>query len=340
MSRKIKQRYKILIIFSSACLLFFLFSVLFFKDISLLSVGAHTEGNCDGQWFHGCCDREKDYCCPCPTRTPTPTPLLPAPTSTTAPSPTLIPTSTPTLTSTPTPKLSISPTQMPTPTFEISQTPTPTIEISATPTLTPIPEATFTPTPAEGVMNLTLAKTNDRPNASAGDIVGYSLTISNITRDLTAMSLIDNLPEGFAYQSGSGAIFGGTYSSSEPAITNEGKTLTWNWNFVPALTEVKVTYKAKISDSNKAAVYTDFAWAKGLAVEDPAESNIARSDVTISQSFDYSAAVGGIVMGASTLEEGQVLGSVLPATGIDNNAYLSIAFFMIGTGLFIKRKIA
>ncbi len=219
----------------------------------------------------------------------------------------------------------------------MTNTPTP----PTGPTSTPGPTQTLTPTPSgQSVLTITLEKTNDKQNgANAGDIVQYTLKLTNIVKDLQALTLIDNLPEGFSYQTGSASVNGGNVSSSEPVVTNDGKTMTWNWSFVPASTVVTITYKAKISDSNQAATYTDFAYAKGTSFETPVESNVAKSDVTIGSVFDFSSSIGGTILGASNESNGEVLGAILPATGSENIGFLSAAFFMIGSGIFIKRKV-
>lgn len=255
----------------------------------------------------------------CPTNTPTPIPtscLSPTPTTTNTPQPT----PTPTPTSTLTPIL--------TPTSELTPTSTVTIILTPTPT-----------SEDQNLIKISLEKSNDKQNgASTGDIVQYTLRLTNIDRELNALSLVDNLPEGFVYQANSASVDGGNVSSVEPAITNDGKTLTWNWNFVPAPGVMIVTYKAKISDSNQAGTYTDFAYAKGMSGDQPIESNVAKSDVVIGPVFDFSASVGGVILGAAK-EEGEILGAVLPATGTENMGYLSVAFFMIGSGILIKRKV-
>ncbi|WP_196053628.1 DUF7507 domain-containing protein [Paracoccus lichenicola] len=77
------------------------------------------------------------------------------------------------------------------------------------------------PTMEEG--GLSVVKTADRGTALAGDLVGYTLAVTNEAGGIaTATTLVDSLPPGFTYQSGSARLDG---AAAEPEIA--GNRLVW-----------------------------------------------------------------------------------------------------------------
>ncbi len=181
--------------------------------------------------------------------------------------------------------------------------------------------------------SLILLKNNDHPGgASLGDIIKYTLTITVGERTLSSMTLTDNLPEGFVYQSGSGEVDG---IEVEPALSNGNKTLTWTWESVPGGSTVVVVYEAKIDSANQPASYTNLAAVVGTGSPTSVESEIAESTVRINPVYSPSASVGGEVLGEST---GEVLGaSTLPAAGAPTWAFL-LACGLISSGLFLRSR--
>ncbi|MFN3846697.1 MAG: SdrD B-like domain-containing protein, partial [Paracoccaceae bacterium] len=77
--------------------------------------------------------------------------------------------------------------------------------------------------PALGLGGLTITKTVDRSRVNPGEVVRYTVTVTNTSTTLTTVTNVaDVLPVGFVYQPGS-ATLGGV--AREPVIS--GRTLTW-----------------------------------------------------------------------------------------------------------------
>lgn len=176
-------------------------------------------------------------------------------------------------------------------------------------------------------IKLTLEKSNDKPVAHTGDIVTYTLNIGVSGRALSSMTLIDNSPDGFVYQTGTATVVGGTVNNTEPTLTNSGKTLTWTWTAVPGSSTVTVTYQTKIDSGNQAASYTNYAYVYGSGSPTSTDSEIVDSVVRIDPDISPSAQAGGEVLGAAT---------ELPASG-SNTWYLIFALSLIGAGFVIKK---
>jgi len=191
-------------------------------------------------------------------------------------------------------------------------------------------------------IEISLIKGNDKPNgASVGDLVTYTLTTTVGEKRLTSMTLIDNLPEGFVYQTGSAVVNGGTVDSAEPILSNAGKTLTWHWSFVPGSSTVSVTYQIIIDSSNQPASYTNFAWVYGHG-SGGAESDIVSSVVVIDPTFTLSTVISPQILGVGT-ERVKILGAATErvkilgaATGSDT-WYLITALILIASGILIRR---
>ena len=176
-------------------------------------------------------------------------------------------------------------------------------------------------------ISLSLEKTNDKSSgASPGDTVTYTLTITVGDRQLSSLTLVDNLPEGFVYQAGSATVNGATPDSVEPTLSNNDKTLTWTWSQAAGGTIITVVYQAQIGSDNQAATYINLAWASGSSGEEETETDIAESTVPIGLGFSLGASIGGTVLGA-------VLGA---STGAET-WYLIFAFMAIMAGLFVRK---
>lgn len=174
---------------------------------------------------------------------------------------------------------------------------------------------------------ISIAKENDKSGgASTGDIVNYTLTLTNGPIPLI-VDVVDVLPEGFTYVAGSGEVNG---VPTEPTVS--GSTLSWaDISFGPE-DVVTITYQAKIDDSQPAGTYYNLATCRGSTgelfvrySEEPLTANcdIVESSVPIGQGFYYSTSVGGKVLGEA------ILGA---ATG-SPTILLIIALLMILSGI-------
>ena len=77
--------------------------------------------------------------------------------------------------------------------------------------------------PTFGLGGLTITKVVDRGQVNPGDVVTYTITVTNTsTTQTTVTNVVDVLPAGFVYQSGTATVAG---AASEPSLA--GRTLTW-----------------------------------------------------------------------------------------------------------------
>ncbi|OGM16265.1 hypothetical protein A2V55_00730 [Candidatus Woesebacteria bacterium RBG_19FT_COMBO_37_29] len=175
---------------------------------------------------------------------------------------------------------------------------------------------------------ITIEKSNDKPAASAGDTVNYTLKVKN-TGDVALSNIVvtDILPTGFSYVNG-------TANVDKLGVTDEpnvnGQILKWNISLMNPDEEVVITYQVKISSDQKAAKYTNLATCDALDREETAvhcnNGNPVWSDVTLGFSNQYGGNLTSQVLGIST---------ELPATGSPTTILLG-ALLLLLVGLLFK----
>ncbi|MEN0000709.1 MAG: SdrD B-like domain-containing protein, partial [Pseudomonadota bacterium] len=115
-----------------------------------------------------------------------------------------------------------------------------------------IPVDPVPPVPADG---LQLAKTASSTTARIGDILGYTLTLTNTLSDSAGpISLVDTLPPGFPYVPGSARL-------DDVAIrpVGNGNELTFANIVVPPSTAVDVSFNVRVSTSVTPGDYVNLA---------------------------------------------------------------------------------
>jgi uncharacterized repeat protein (TIGR01451 family) len=195
---------------------------------------------------------------------------------------------------------------------------------------TSIVSCTFINTPFQPVVgDPQLTKSNDKPNASAGDTITYTLTLTNVQTAASQMTIIDVLPGGFNYIAGSGKVDG---VSVDPIV--EDSTLKWELGALTAGQVVTITYQALTETWLPGLSYYNLTTCLGLTrFEEPLHCSPAGSKVTIGRSFSYSNTIEEStqeVLGTSTTD---VLGA---ATGSETG-WSVLAFLMILGGLSIRK---
>ena len=193
-----------------------------------------------------------------PTATPTQT-FTPTATGTATNTPTRTPTPTATSNLTPTATLTATATRTPTPTVTVTATATPTrtttATVTGTRTVTVTATATRTPTAVGGppvgqpptgtVKPLDLQMTNDRPSATAGETVRFTIMVMNPnTVPATNVVVVDDLPNGLALQSVNAT--GGTVTVNKQQLTFAVGTLGPNASATLTLTTVVVAVEGPI----------------------------------------------------------------------------------------------
>lgn len=226
--------------------------------------------------------------------------------------------------------------------------------VEETPTVTPTVTPTETPTPTPGPAELDISKTNNASGEkNTGDLVTYTLTLTDLFNNLTNVVLKDLLPKGFVFQNVVSIIKNGstdiTSQVGDPHYHSPG---TYNLGNMNTNDVIVITYTAQIDGSVQPGDYKDLAWATGtdgssnrvLALAQPAgfvDTNYSGTDVS----------VGGVLTNTGNIniasQNGQVLGastSNLPATGADNQSLilaliLSVAGLLtMMTGYFLNNK--
>lgn len=85
--------------------------------------------------------------------------------------------------------------------------------------------------PALGLGGIAITKTVDRGRVNPGEVVTYTITVTNTSDTVTTVTnIVDILPRGFIYQPGTGVLDG---TATEPVIA--GRTLTWAGVSLPPL---------------------------------------------------------------------------------------------------------
>ena len=138
---------------------------------------------------------------------------------------------------------------------------------------------------------LSVVKTSTIKNATVGDLVPYNITVTNNANvALTNMTVIDQLPPGFKYLSGSGNVSGVTI---EPSIS--GQQLTWaNISFSP-LEQKVISLIAVIGAGVGEGEYANQAWVEDL-VNNQIVANVGSATIRIvpDPMFDCSDIIGKV----------------------------------------------
>ncbi|MFO7605043.1 MAG: OmpA family protein [Desulfurivibrionaceae bacterium] len=126
-----------------------------------------------------------------------------------------------------------------------------------------------------------LRKTAAKKRAAAGDFVPYRVEMENPHPGLiSGITLTDRLPAGFRYQAGSARLDGERFA--DPAISADGRTLTFNLGDLPGEESREIRYVAEVGAgaSPGAAVNTAVAVAATGSV-----SNTATATVLVGEDF-------------------------------------------------------
>ena len=92
------------------------------------------------------------------------------------------------------------------------------------------------------LLDPTISKTVDKPTASIGEVVTYTVTISNPSEvSMTSLTFTDNLPAGLTYLTGSFEVNG---IPATPTIS--GNTLAYNISAIGAEQSAVLTFQAVV----------------------------------------------------------------------------------------------
>jgi len=143
--------------------------------------------------------------------------------------------------------------------------------------------------------------------ASVGDFLQYRLELENTNATMTApaATISDRLPLGFRYQKGSARIAGAR--AADPAISSDGRTLTFQLGDLPPKGTLAVTYVVEVAAGAKAGVATNTARATD---GNGAASNQARASVTVREEFfrDKTFLLGRVLTGSCNQTDAELKG--------------------------------
>jgi uncharacterized repeat protein (TIGR01451 family) len=202
----------------------------------------------------------------------------------------------------------------------------------------------------ENKPELTLTKTNDKPNVSEGDTINYTLKVKNTGNiKLGNFEIIDVLPGGFEYIANSSLVDG---FSQEPTVN--GGILTWIvTDGIAVDQEVVVTYQVKVGTNLDPGIYTNLASCRTVVREEVTDGDgpfLAAGLLIVFDQIDNdidcecnggdpvysSSSIGGVLAYSGALTP-QVLGASteLPATG-SSTWYLLLITMVALSGIGLK----
>jgi uncharacterized repeat protein (TIGR01451 family) len=154
---------------------------------------------------------------------------------------------------------------------------------------------------------LWLQKKVNYDKASTGDFLQYTLELENGNALLTSpdVSIIDRLPLGFRYQSGSTRISGSR--AADPSISKDGRTLTFKVGDVAPGANLNMSYVVELTVGIKIGKAINTAQATD---SNNISSNVARATVDVREAFfrDQAILVGRILEGACSEDDTEMKG--------------------------------
>ncbi|HSX18681.1 MAG TPA: SdrD B-like domain-containing protein [Candidatus Saccharimonadales bacterium] len=196
---------------------------------------------------------------------------------------------------------------------------------------------------------ITISKTNNKlgTTVAPGDAITYTITLTVEDNSATDVKVVDLLPEGIKYQSGSWSATknGSDFPVSEPTYASPG---TWSLGGLNVGDVVVLTLLASVNANQQPGLYKDVAWGQGTAPDSSTvlaqavapgvlDTNFVGTEANVVTSSQNSASVNiqNNVLGAST---SQVLGAStsLPGTGASTIWTILAALVLIfGTAMII-----
>ena len=124
---------------------------------------------------------------------------------------------------------------------------------------------------------LWLRKTASKDTVGVGDFLQYSLDLENFTgAELSGVIVRDRLPSGFRFESGSAKVDG--VNSTNPGISSDGRTLTFNLGVLAESSTVNIRYVLEVGAGARLGEATNQAVAHNAG---GITSNLANATVTV-----------------------------------------------------------
>ncbi|MEK7265120.1 MAG: hypothetical protein AAB227_03375 [Pseudomonadota bacterium] len=156
--------------------------------------------------------------------------------------------------------------------------------------------------PLDPSTDLVVTKSADADNAAIGDFIRYRVSIENRASTTAAARISDQLPQGFRYQQGSARLDGSLIA--DPAVSVDGRTLTFDAGLVAPGATSNLTYVLEISSGAQAGAAVNRAQA--ISLGGAALSNRAEASVTVNDDFFRSSLtiVGRLIEDGCDIENG------------------------------------
>ncbi|MAS24105.1 MAG: hypothetical protein CMH99_01965, partial [Oceanospirillaceae bacterium] len=137
----------------------------------------------------------------------------------------------------------------------------------------------LTDIPADNLdTGLLVSKTANKTEVGIGDFIQYTITVSNEDLEVTDGTLVDQLPPGLRYRSGSARYEG--EKVADPAISGNGRTLRFALPDLAEDSTFKLTYVTQVTALAKDDL-VNYAWLE----DDIASSNRASASVVVTDEF-------------------------------------------------------
>jgi uncharacterized repeat protein (TIGR01451 family) len=139
---------------------------------------------------------------------------------------------------------------------------------------------------------LLVVKSASKDIAAIGDLVTYSVAVSNVGKTgATAIDITDTMPHGIPYLKGSSRI--GDNQAADPQYTSE-RTVIWRLASLDAGETVTITYKAVVGADSKRGDGRNTVYGQGMSAGKQIISNKAVKTITITEGVFTS---DGIIIG-------------------------------------------
>ncbi len=152
------------------------------------------------------------------------------------------------------------------------------------------------------ITSLWVQKSANKEVVSHGDFLQYTVRVENPGKLSVApgVQVTDRLPLGFRYRSGSCRVDG--QALTDPGISSDGRTLTFQIGDIPALGAREIRYVVEVAAGARAGIATNLAQATHSR---GGTSNQAKATVKVREQFfrDKTILMGRVMDGACSLDE-------------------------------------
>jgi uncharacterized repeat protein (TIGR01451 family) len=149
--------------------------------------------------------------------------------------------------------------------------------------------------------NMYVTKQAGKNEVSVGEFLPYIIQVTEGGGNaISNVTVTDTLPLGFRYRSGSANVNG--VSASDPAISNNGRDLTFSVGTLPAAGTITIKFVTEIGAGAKSGVAVNLATANGTGV---LSSNTANAKVVVVDQLqrDKNIIVGQVLYGVCEMDD-------------------------------------